>query len=145
MRSPTHAFEAPFAAALLAAVAIGACKADTTGLETLSVAEVIALLERMEPPTLVDANSEETRRKYGLLPTALPLSSYRDYDAARELPADLERELVFYCHSPMCGAAAEAARRALAAGHRRVWVMPDGIRGWVAAAQPVERPEGGRS
>lgn len=141
MHSPISAFAFGSGAALLAALALGlGCRADTTGLETLSVAEVAARLAAEPAPIPVDANSDETRLKHGLLPGALLLSSYRDYDAAAELPADPEQGLVFYCHSPMCGAAAAAARRALAAGHRRVWVMPEGIRGWGEAGQPVARP-----
>ena len=40
----------------------------------------------------------------------------------------------------MCGAAAEAARKAVSAGYRQVWVMPDGVRGWADAGQPLARP-----
>ena len=88
-------------------------------------------------PRKSSINSEETREKNGTLPGAVLLSSYRDYVVARELPADRDRALVFYCHSPMCGAAAEAARKAVTAGYRQVWVMPEGIRGWARAGQPV--------
>ena len=34
-------------------------------------------------------------------------------------------------------AAADAARRALAAGYRDVWVLEPGITGWADAGQPV--------
>lgn len=116
------------------------CRADTTGLDTLSVAEVAARLDTGRAPVLCDANSEKTRRELGVIPGAVLLSSYRDYDPAAELPADPDVELVFYCHSPMCGAAAEAARKAVAAGWRRVAVMPDGIAAWVDQGRPVWRP-----
>jgi rhodanese-related sulfurtransferase len=33
----------------------------------------------------------------------------------------------------------QAARRAVALGYTKVFVMPDGIDGWIAAAKPVER------
>ena len=89
---------------------------------------------------LCDANTEETRGKFGIIPGARLLSSYRDYEPAVELPADKAQQLVFYCHSAMCGAAADAARKAVAEGWHNVWVMPDGIRGWTEAGLPVVRP-----
>ena len=94
---------------------------------------------------MCDANSDETRGKLGVIPGAVLLSSYRDYDAAVELPGDKSTQLVFYCHSEMCSAAGDAARKAIAAGHRDVWVMPPGIKGWVAAELPVQAHTGASS
>jgi rhodanese-related sulfurtransferase len=117
-----------------------ACAADTKGLPTLSVPELANLLARDPTVEVCDANTDDVRNRYGVLPGARLLSSYRDYDPARELPADKSRPLVFYCHSERCGAAVTAARRAVVAGHTNVSVLPPGIRGWDAAGKPVERP-----
>jgi rhodanese-related sulfurtransferase len=123
----------------IAALAL-ACKADLEGLETLTVAELASLLAR-EPATWVcDANSADTRSRFGIVPGARLLSNYRDYDPAGELPADKGHPLVFYCHSERCSAAATAARKAIAAGYRRVSVLPAGIRGWSEAGRPIEQP-----
>jgi rhodanese-related sulfurtransferase len=119
---------------------LGGCRADTTGLVTLSVDEVAAMLAKGSDVVLCDANNDDTRAKYGVVPGAILLSSYKDYDPASVLPADGARRVVFYCHSEMCGAAAGAARRAMAAGWSNVSVMPAGIKGWVADDQPVEKP-----
>ena len=126
--------------ALLCAIALG-CRADTSGLDTLSVAELNAKLVAGADVVVCDANSSETRAKLGVIAGARQLSSYRDYDVASELPSDRSRALVFYCHSAFCSAAADAARRAVAAGYREVFVMPEGIKGWVAARLPVERSD----
>jgi len=117
-----------------------ACRADTSGLATLDVEEVNARLANEGDLVLCDANSADTRRELGVVRGASLLSSYRDFDVASELPSDKGRSLVFYCHSPFCSAAADAARRALAAGHANVFVMPAGIKGWVEAGLPVVRP-----
>ncbi len=127
----------------VAGLLVVGCKADTTGLHTLTVAELAALVEGGSELALCDANTEKTRIKFGIIPGAQLLSSYRDYDPAVELPADKAQRLVFYCHSEMCGAAAGAARKAVAAGHEDVFVMPAGIKGWVAAGRPVEQPPAG--
>jgi rhodanese-related sulfurtransferase len=125
--------------ALACAFALG-CRADTTGLGTLSVGEVNAKLAAGGDLVLCDANSEDTRTKLGVVAGARLLTSYRDYDVAGELPTDRAQPLVFYCHSAFCSAAADAARRAVAAGYEDVSVMPDGIKGWVEARLPVVRP-----
>lgn len=129
-------------ATLIFAASIGAlalslgCTADTSGLATLSIDEAVSRLERGDGLLFVDANSDDTRAKYGTIEGAVLLSSYRDY-ALAELPEDGNHPIVFYCHSPRCGAAADAARRALAAGYEAVFVMPAGITGWRDANRSV--------
>jgi rhodanese-related sulfurtransferase len=122
----------------IALLALG-CTADTTGLATLSVPELANLLAREPNVVVCDANTDDVRSRFGILPGARLLSSYRDYDPARELPADKSRPLVFYCHSERCGAAVAAARKAVVAGHTDVSVLPPGIRGWNDAGKPVEQ------
>ncbi len=121
------------------AVLLG-CKADTTGLDTLELSQLTALLSSGDSLVLCDANTPETREKYGVIPGAMLLSHYRDYKVNLELPTDRGHKLVFYCHSPMCGAAAAAARVAVAGGYTDVAVYPDGIVGWRDDNRPVERP-----
>lgn len=48
-------------------------------------------------PTLLDANDAEFREKNGVIPGAKLLSSFNRYDLVRELPADKDAPLVFYC------------------------------------------------
>ena len=126
----------------LAALAV-ACEANTDGLVTLSVGDLTEQLAR-EPATLVcDANTSKTRSRYGVVPGARLLSNYRDYDLEGELGADRGQPMVFYCHSERCGAAAAAARKAIAAGYTRVAILPAGILGWAAAGQPINQPAKG--
>jgi rhodanese-related sulfurtransferase len=125
--------------AVAGSLALG-CKADTTGLSTLTVAELAARLIQDSAVTVCDANSAKTRSRYGTIPGARLLSNYRDYDPGVELPADKSHTLVFYCHSEMCGAAASAARKAVTAGYTNVHVLPAGIAGWAEEGQPIEKP-----
>ena len=125
---------------VLAAALLFACRADTEGLGTLSLSEVHDRVAAGDV-VLCDVNSADTRAELGVIAGARLLSSYRDYDVATELPADRSQALVFYCHSPFCSAAVDAARKAVAAGYADVSVMPDGLRGWVEARFPVESPD----
>ena len=84
----------------------------------------------------IDANGEETRQKFGIVPGATLLSDHRNY-ALTELPADKAQRLVFYCGGTQCRASDAAANRALSAGYANVSVMRDGIKGWVSAGQPT--------
>jgi rhodanese-related sulfurtransferase len=55
-----------------------------------------------------------------------------------DLPAELDRPLVFYCSNFMCRKAPLAARRAKAMGYTDVRVMSAGIQGWLGDGLPVE-------
>ena len=87
----------------------------------------------------VDANKAETRGQFGVLPGAVLLSDYHDYKLG-ELPADKNAKLVFYCGGTACTAAPKAAALAVKAGYEDVNVMREGIRGWVQAGKPVDKP-----
>ncbi len=130
-----------FAAAFLVAplLVIG-CKADTTGLATLTVGELAALIaEGGSSVAVYDANTSDVREKHGVIPGAVLLSNARDFDVAKELSSDPGGKLVFYCYSEMCSAGPMAARKALESGLENVYVLPAGITGWTDAGQPVEK------
>jgi rhodanese-related sulfurtransferase len=85
----------------------------------------------------VDANTERTRKKMGVVPGAVLLSDSELFSVS-ELPTDKTKALVFYCANTRCSASHEAARRALGAGYANVLVMDEGIAGWVAAGKRVQ-------
>ena len=123
---------------LIACFPLAGCEADLSGLQVMEVNELAAAKASRADLTICDANNAKTRQRFGVIPGAVLLSNYRDYDPNAELPGDKEATVVFYCHSEMCGAAGDAARKAVAAGHRDVWVLAPGIKGWAAAGQPVD-------
>ena len=116
------------------------CRADTSGLPTVSVSELAGWLAKGAGMVVCDANGSDVRGEYGIIPGARLLSHFKDYDVAAELPTDKSTQLVFYCASEMCSAAPTAARKAVAQGYSDVHVLPAGIKGWVESEQPVERP-----
>ncbi len=106
-------------------------------IKTVGVGELEKLLATREKPAVYDANSEETRSEYGVIPGAKLLSSSKGYDVGKELPANKEHPLVFYCGSLKCQAAEGAAGKAVLAGYTDVGVMREGIRGWAKAGKPT--------
>ena len=98
----------------------------------VSVVNVQQMLNA-KPAKLVvlDANNDDARAAAGIVPGAIKLSSYNQYDLA-ELPADKNTTLVFYCYNSYCQASHMAAARELQAGYKDVRVMKAGIVGWNA-------------
>ncbi len=83
--------------------------------------------------TVFDANDNDTRKEYGVVPGAVLLAS-QDYPLST-LPASKSDKLVFYCGGTQCRASDKAAMRAASAGYSDVSVMRAGIRGWKDAGQ----------
>ena len=55
------------------------------------------------------------------------------------LPKDKENSyLIFYCINRMCNVSFEAATFAIGQGYKNVYVMPDGIQGWVSNGYEFE-------
>ena len=57
---------------------------------------------------------------------------------AHELPHDKDATLVFYSSGPLSDSSPFAATRARNLGYRHVFVMSDGIQGWMDADKPTE-------
>ncbi len=84
--------------------------------------------------TVIDVNARQSWLK-ARVPGALNLAA--DFDAGM-LPADLGTPLVFYCSTPLCRKAPQAARKAERLGYADVRVMSAGIAGWLGASLPVD-------
>jgi rhodanese-related sulfurtransferase len=133
------------AALALSTVPAAALACDCAGEENASRSPwqpvtVEALATRIEKKavTVYDANREEFRAKNGVLPGARLLSSSSSYDVAKELPAQKDAALVFYCANEKCTASHKAAERAAAAGFKDVSVLTVGFKGWKDAGKPTE-------
>jgi rhodanese-related sulfurtransferase len=64
----------------------------------IEVPELEAMQKDARPPvTVLDANDVEFRQKNGVIPGARLLTSFKDYDLKKELPANHDAPLVFYC------------------------------------------------
>jgi rhodanese-related sulfurtransferase len=111
-------------------------KSTDTPLRTVTVDE-LAALRTAGKAIVVDANGADTRQKYGVIPGAVLLPHYADYDVAKELPHDRSAKLVFYCANEKCMASHKAAEHATDAGYSDVSVLPAGIMGWKGAGQPT--------
>ena len=100
--------------------------------QTISMDEVARVMKR-PGVALLDLNVPEVWEKYHI-PGAVHVDSA---DLARFLPADRSSTLIFYCAGPLCAASGMAANESVLLGYRRVYVMTDGIFGWVRLGFPV--------
>lgn len=126
-----------FAAALLLTLLVPAARAEKASYKVMHVADLAKALQSPTPPVVYDVNVAETREHVGIVPGARLLSSFSNYDPAKELPADKNAPLVFYCANTMCTASHDAAEKAIEAGYTDVSVMVDGIYGWRKAGRPL--------
>ena len=80
---------------------IGKILENKEGPDQFLVIHVADLAKLMAAPSskiqIFDANHPATRERFGVIPGAHMLSSYDNYDVAKELPADKNTKLVFYC------------------------------------------------
>ncbi len=83
----------------------------------------------------LDCNESEIHAQYHV-PGSVWVTSD---DLMKYLPADHQATVVFYCYNRRCSASHAAAHEAVKLGYRKVFVMPDGITGWVLAGLPVEK------
>lgn len=110
------------------------------GFKIVSMGELDKMLSQKEKQVyLFDANVESTRENVGIIPGAKLVNSSETYDLKKDLPADLNSVLVFYCANTRCTASHLAANKALRLGYKNVSVMSDGIYGWQKAGKKLER------
>jgi rhodanese-related sulfurtransferase len=132
------AFAGPFVA-----TSAQACEAhgQTAQYKKITVEELAAMTSaKGAKVTVLDANTAETRAKFGVIPGAKLLSHFEDYDVSKELPADKNATLVFYCTSEKCSSAPTSAAKAMEFGYTNVFVLKSGIKGWKEAAKPTAQP-----
>lgn len=124
----------------LLALAYSAAYAKGAGFRLIHVQDLVMDMQQGHP-VICDANKADVRSQWGVIPGATLLSSSSSYDVTKELPADKNADLVFYCANTRCMASHGAANRAVAAGYTRVSVMADGIQGWAKAGQKTDKPQ----
>ena len=92
-----------FAAQVFAAD-IGQLLENKEGPDNFQIIHVAGLAKLIADPSskvqIFDANHPSTRGHFGVIPGAHLLSSSDNYDVAKELPADKNAKLVFYCTDP---------------------------------------------
>ena len=109
------------------------------GLRTIAPSALLQLIER-RTVTVIDVNPRSSWAK-ARVPGAINLDPVQYSE--RDLPADKDAVLVFYCSNLMCRKAPNAARTAKGMGFTNVHVMSAGIKGWVDAGLAVESGDPG--
>ena len=104
------------------------------GLKSISPDEVSKQLQAKQV-TVFDVNSAQSWGK-AHVPGAKHLDS--EGFTEKDLPADKQSNIVFYCGNPLCRKAPTAAKRAKQMGYENVKVMSAGISGWIDNKMPTE-------
>jgi galactitol-specific phosphotransferase system IIC component len=73
-------------------------QSNVANIKKIYVLEFLRMIKDKTPGMMIfDANGERTRARFGVIPGSRLLSSADDYDVAKELPANKNTVLVFYC------------------------------------------------
>ncbi len=104
------------------------------GLKTISPQDLLEHVQH-HTATAIDVHAPASWMQ-ARVPGARNLDPVRYSD--RDLPADKNAVLVFYCSNFLCRKAPNAALRAKRMGFANVRVMSVGISGWIDAGLPVE-------
>lgn len=106
----------------------------------IGVPELATLLKSGVPLTVVDARTgkwDDGRRVTG----AKNLHAGSDVkDITSALP-DKKGLIITYCSNVKCGASAALAKRLKELGYENIIEFPEGIEGWAAAGQSVEKTD----
>jgi len=81
---------------------------------------------------VIDSRPKRTMYDKGHIPGAISMPD-TDFDKLTDqLPADKDKQLVFYCGGLQCKLSHKSAARAMALGYTKVVVFADGYPGWTA-------------
>ena len=133
--------------AILALVLPGviAARAETTadapltiaGATTVNADEVIELILGRPGLVVIDARQAADYAQ-GHIEGAINLRNDRvDADSLAQLAADPDTPLLIYCNGVRCGRAADAVKRALAAGYRQLYYYALGMAEWQERGLPL--------
>ncbi len=74
------------------------CARKPAEVKEVTVAQAAQALS-LGTATACDANDDEYRKVAGVVPGAVLLTNFIEYDVKAQLPADKKRPLIFYCTS----------------------------------------------
>lgn len=109
------------------------------GTKPISMAKAEALLSQKNAYA-IDVNTEETHEEYGFLPNAI-FANTAEY--AKLLPANKNAVLIVYGLNRLGYTASEAALAFSDLGYKNVYVMIDGLEGWILSGRPAKLSEVG--
>lgn len=113
-------------------------EAKETAIPTMKVDAVATLLKAGTPVIVLDARSgkwDDGRR----VPGAKSLNAESSEKDIAAVIADKNALVITYCANTKCQASPKLARHLIGLGYKNVMEMPEGIEGWEAAGQKIEK------
>ncbi len=97
----------------------------------ISMADAEKMLDNNEA-LFMDVNNEETHKELGYIPRAVFIDTQ---DWEKLLPKDKNAYIIFYSRNRLSYESSEAALIAQTKGYKNVYVMLDGIEGWILSGR----------
>lgn len=106
---------------------------DNGGLLAVSVSHVKKLMDSETNMVLIDSRPKARKYDKGHIPGAISIPDKSFDQLSYKLPADRTTPLYFYCGGMKCKLSPSSAKKAVALGYNKVFIMPEGYPGWVSA------------
>jgi membrane protein DedA with SNARE-associated domain/rhodanese-related sulfurtransferase len=104
-------------------------------MDRVSVEELVALMQKVPPPVILDVRTPEARAREGMIPGSL---SAHPTDMDTSLSSlNKESEIVIYCACPNEASAAVAATHLKRAGFRKIRPLRGGVDAWLKAGHEL--------
>ncbi|GMR00817.1 MAG: hypothetical protein BMS9Abin19_0156 [Gammaproteobacteria bacterium] len=106
------------------------------GVNTVNAEQVIEILASDNPPLLIDARIKEDRN-YGYIESSISLSDIKtNCTSLKEITADKNRQLMFYCNGVQCGRSVVSIKVARSCGYHNLAWFKGGFAEWKEKGYP---------
>jgi rhodanese-related sulfurtransferase len=103
------------------------------GLQGVDVAHIKKLIDSKANVVIIDSRPKKRKYDKGHIPGAISIFD-KDFDKLGwALPADKATPLYFYCGGPKCKLSPNSAKKAIALGYTKVYIVPGGYPAWKKA------------
>ncbi len=111
------------------------------GLE-IDIKQLLGILQKKEGPYVLGDARPQKKYLKGHVPSSISTPVVDEEKFLKNLPADQNQLLVFYCGGPTCPFTAKAIKIAQGAGYTNVKGFQQGLPGWKKAKLPVHANRG---
>lgn len=103
------------------------------GLQGVDVAHIKKLVDSKAKVVIIDSRPKKRKYDKGHIPGAISIFD-KDFDKLKgQLPADKATPLYFYCGGLKCKLSPNSAKKAIALGYTKVYIVPGGYPAWKKA------------
>jgi rhodanese-related sulfurtransferase len=114
---------------LLVTAVLSSARGAETDFKVITTDQLKAMIDEKKDFILIDARTREEYQEAHIA-NALSIPENKFEESASFLPADKNRQMVFYCNGVKCGKSKKAATKAAARGYKNILLYGEGFPVW---------------